>query len=107
MPTALRSETLHVTPLSSDRDFPQLIAEANRVEHAPRRVRAALGGEQIFDTVRARYGWAWPFYPHYYILGDDIDMRFLVDEHHDQHLRQGTARSHSRPARRPDPAGTA
>src|SRR5258708_37153549 len=94
MPTALRGETLHVTPLSSDRDSPQLIAEANRVEPAPRRVRATLAGEQIFDTVRARYVWEWAFYPQYYIPVDDIDMRFLVDEQHDQHLRQGTARRH-------------
>ena len=106
MPTALRSETLHVTPLSSDRDYPQLIAEANRVEPAPRRVRATLGGEQIFDTVRARYVWEWPFYPQYYIPVDDIDMRFLVDEQHDQHLRQGTARRHGLRAGGQDRPGT-
>src|SRR5258705_5011628 len=106
MPTAIRSETLHVTPLSSDRDYPQLIAEENRVEPAPRRVRATLGGEQIFDTVRARYVWEWAFYPQYYIPVDDIDPRFLVDEKHDQHLRQGTARRHGLRAGGLDRPGT-
>jgi hypothetical protein len=40
-----------------------MIAEADRVEPAPRRVRAMLGGEQIFDTSRAVYVWEWPYYP--------------------------------------------
>jgi uncharacterized protein (DUF427 family) len=83
-----------VTPGITDRDYPQMIAEIDRVEPAPRRVRATLGGEQIFDTTRARYVWEWPFYPQYYIPVDDIDPRFLVDEHHEQRLRQGTARRH-------------
>jgi uncharacterized protein (DUF427 family) len=82
------------TPVATGRDYPQMIAETNHVEPAPRRVRATLGGEQIFDTARARYVWEWPYYPQYYILVDDIDPRFLVDEQHDQRLRQGTARRH-------------
>ncbi len=52
-------------------------------EAPPRRVRATLGGEQIFDTTRAWYVWEWPYYPQYYIPVEDIDKRFLVDEHHE------------------------
>ncbi len=44
-----------VLPVATNRDYPQMIAETDHVEPAPRRVRAALGGEQIFDTTRARY----------------------------------------------------
>jgi uncharacterized protein (DUF427 family) len=83
-----------VTPVAADRDYPVMIAETDRVEPAPRRVRATLGGEQIFDTIRAVYVWEWPYYPQYYIRTDDIDPRFLVDEMHEQRLRQGTARRH-------------
>ena len=35
-------------------------AATGHVEPAPRRVRAMLGAEQIFDTTRARYVWEWP-----------------------------------------------
>jgi len=49
-----------VTPVATGRDYPQMIAETNHVEPAPRRVRAMFGGEQIFDTTRARYVWEWP-----------------------------------------------
>jgi len=80
-----------VTPVAADRDYPLMIAEKDRVEPAPRRVRAMLGGEQIFDTIRAMYVWEWPYYPQYYVPVSDIDQRFLVDEHHEQRLRQGTA----------------
>ena len=83
-----------VPPVATDRDYPQAITETNHVEPAPRRVRATLGGEQIFDTTRARYVWEWPYYPQYYIPAEDIDQRFLVDEDHEQRLGQGTARRH-------------
>ena len=95
-----------VTPVAADRDYPQMIAETDHVEPAPRRVRATFGGEQIFDTTRARYVWEWPYYPQYYIPADDIDPRFLVDEHHEQHLRQGTARRHGLRAGGLDRPGT-
>src|ERR1700744_4356303 len=81
-----------VLPVAADHAYTQMIPETNHVEPAPRRVRATLGGEQIFDTTRARYVWEWPYYPQYYIPADDIDSGFLVTEHHEQHLRQGTAR---------------
>jgi len=95
-----------VLPVAADHDYPQMIAETNHVEPAPRRVRATLGGEQIFDTTRARYVWEWPYYPQYYIPADDIDPRFLVDEHHEQRLRQGTARRHGLRAGGLDRPGT-
>jgi uncharacterized protein (DUF427 family) len=38
--------------------------------------------------------WEWPYYPQYYIPVEDVDDSFLVDEHHEQRLRQGTARRH-------------
>ncbi|MGO8961820.1 MAG: DUF427 domain-containing protein [Streptosporangiaceae bacterium] len=81
-------------PTATDRDYPQMIADADRVEPAPRRVRATLGAEQIFDTTHARYVWEWQYYPQYYIPVGDIDARFIIDEQHDQRLRQGTARRH-------------
>jgi uncharacterized protein (DUF427 family) len=93
-------------PVAADHDYPQMIAETNHVEPAPRRVRATLGGEQIFDTTRARYVWEWPYYPQYYIPADDIDPRFLVDEHHEQRLGQGTARRHGLRAGGLDRPGT-
>src|ERR1700741_69231 len=83
--------TSHVTV---DRDYPQMIAETDHVEPAPRRVRATLGGELIFDSTQARYVWEWAYYPQYYLPVEDVDERFLVDEHHEQRLRQGTARRH-------------
>src|ERR1700756_5421791 len=82
------------SPVTADRDYPQMIVEADHTEPAPRRVRATLGGELIFDTTRARYVWEWAYYPQYYIPVEDVDERFLVDEHHEQRLRQGTARRH-------------
>ena len=72
-----------VSPVAAGRDYPQIIARTDHAEPAPRRVRATLGGEQIFDTTRAWYVWEWPYYPQYYIPVEDIDKRFLVDEHHE------------------------
>jgi uncharacterized protein (DUF427 family) len=82
------------TPLAAgaERDYPEMAAMAGRVEPAPRRVSATLGGEQIFDTIRAHYVWEWPYYPQYYIPVEDVDHRFLVDEHHEGRLRFGTYR---------------
>jgi uncharacterized protein (DUF427 family) len=82
-------------PVAADRDYPQMIVEINHVEPAPRRVRATFGGEQIFDTTSARYVWELPYYPQYYIPIEDVDMRFVIDEGHQQSTRQGTAHRHS------------
>ena len=78
----------------SDRDYPQMAAETGRIEPAPRRVRATLGGRTVFDTTRARYVWEFPFYPQYYIPVEDVDPRLLLDEGHEQRLERGTARRH-------------
>ncbi|MGH3282480.1 MAG: DUF427 domain-containing protein [Trebonia sp.] len=95
-----------VSPVAADRDYPQPIAETGHVEPAPRRVRAMLGTELIFDSTRARYVWEWAYYPQYYIPVEDVDERFLVDEHHEQRLRQGTARRHGLRAGGVDRPGT-
>lgn len=83
-----------VSPDEAGRDYPRMIAAAGHTEPVPRRVRATLGGETVFDTTRARYVWEWANYPQYYIPVADIDERFLIDEQHEQHLREGTARRH-------------
>jgi uncharacterized protein (DUF427 family) len=36
----------------------------------------------------------WAYYPQYYIPVQDVDERFLLDEDHEQRLRQGMARRH-------------
>jgi len=95
-----------VTPVAADRDYPRMIAEAEHIEPAPRRVRATMGGEWIFDSTRARYVWEWPYYPQYYLPVEDIDERFLVDEHHEQRLREGMARSYGLHAGGVDRPGT-
>ena len=73
------------------RDYPPMIATIDLIEPAPRRVRATLGGRTVFDTTRALYVWEWANYPQYYIPIDDVNMAHLVDEHHPQHLKRGTA----------------
>ena len=52
-----------VRAVATGRDYPQMIAETDHVEPAPRRVRGMLGGEQVFDTTRARYVWEWRVLP--------------------------------------------
>jgi uncharacterized protein (DUF427 family) len=76
------------------RDYPQMAAETDRIEPAPRRVRATLAGRTILDTTRARYVWEFPSYPQYYIPIEDVDARFLVDEGQEKRLKRGTARWH-------------
>ena len=38
-----------------------------RVEQSHKRVRAYLGGELVFDTIRPSLVWEIPHYPAYYI----------------------------------------
>jgi uncharacterized protein (DUF427 family) len=71
-----------------------MIADSGHVEPAPRRVRATLGGEVVFDSTRALYVWEWAYYPQYYVPVADVDECFLVDEHHEQRVREGTGRRH-------------
>lgn len=74
--------------------YPRMLATADHVEPAPRRVRATLGGVVVFDTTDARYVWDTPKYPQYYIPLVDVNADVLVDEDHDEHLRRGPARRH-------------
>jgi uncharacterized protein (DUF427 family) len=74
--------------------YPVNCVAADHIEPAPRRVRAFLAGQKVFDTTRAMYVWEWPFYPQYYIPLADVDESVLVDEAHPQRLHRGTARRH-------------
>src|ERR1700754_3758980 len=76
------------------RDYPMMIAEVDRIEPVPRRVRAMLGGEVVLDTTRALYVWEAPYYPQFYIPEADVKPGVLVDEEHTQRLKRGTARRH-------------
>nr|WP_221383007.1 DUF427 domain-containing protein [Actinoplanes polyasparticus] len=73
-------------------DYPTMIAQVNRMEPVPRRIRAMLGGRVVLDTIRAMYLWESPKYPQYYIPLDDIDATAVIDESHVQRLSRGTAR---------------
>jgi uncharacterized protein (DUF427 family) len=75
--------------------YPAPPADIDRVEPAPRRVRALLGGQVVFDTTDAVYVWEWPYYPQYYIPLADVTPGVLVDEDHPQRLERGTARRHT------------
>jgi uncharacterized protein (DUF427 family) len=70
-------------------DYPVMIAAANRVEPVPRRIRALLGTEFVFDTTRAHYVWEWPYYPQYYLPLADVNTDHLVDEDTTQHSPRG------------------
>lgn len=70
-------------------DYPKAIVPVDHLEPAPRRVRATLEGQVVFDTLHAVYLWEWPFYPQYYIPLADVHGAFLVDEHHAQHDHRG------------------
>ena len=75
-------------------DYPAMIATVNQVEPVPRRVRAQLGGDTVFDTTRALYVWEWPYYPQYYIPLADVRPDVLIPEGHRQHTARGDADLH-------------
>jgi uncharacterized protein (DUF427 family) len=75
-------------------DYPVMIAQVNRVEPVPRRVRAVLAGETVVDTIRAQYVWEWPNYPQYYIPLADVRSDLLVPEGHSQHSARGMVELH-------------
>jgi len=75
-------------------DYPAMIAPVNHVEPVPRRVRAQLAGETVFDTTRALYVWEWPYYPQYYIPRTDVRDGLLVPEEHSQHTARGLVGMH-------------
>ena len=74
-------------------DYPSPIVPVNHVEPVPRRVRAVLAGETIFEPRGRMYVWEWPDYPQYYIPLDDIRADLLVAEGHTQATSRGTGRA--------------
>ena len=70
--------------------YPQAIVPVDHVEPVPRRVRAVLGGEVVFDTTRALYLWEWPFYPQFLIPAEDVEEAALIDEQSSHRLSRGT-----------------
>lgn len=58
--------------------YPGTASDPGWVEPAPRWVRGTLGGERIFDTGRALYGWEHPYYPQYYLPAADVRTDLLV-----------------------------
>lgn len=75
--------------------YPSAMPSVNHVEPAPRRVRAVLGGETVFDTTNALYVWERPFYPQYYIPLVDVRGEFLLPEGHTQATRRGPVEVHA------------
>jgi uncharacterized protein (DUF427 family) len=76
-------------------NYPAMIAPLNHVEPVPRRVRAFLGGQTVFDTTRALYVWEWEYYPQYYIPLAHVADGVLVNEQHPRHTQQGVAEVHA------------
>jgi uncharacterized protein (DUF427 family) len=76
-------------------DYPAVSTEVGRVEPVPRRVRAFLGGQTVFDTTRALYVWEIPYYPQFYIPLADVTPNVLVDEDNAEQRPHGTARRHA------------
>jgi uncharacterized protein (DUF427 family) len=72
-------------------DYPTQMTPVNHVEPVPRRIRAFLAGEPVFDTTSARYVWEWPHYPQYYIPVRDVRTELLVPDGHTKPTRRGTA----------------
>jgi uncharacterized protein (DUF427 family) len=75
-------------------DYPAMIAEVNRVERAPRRIRGFLADEVVFDTTRALYVWEWPYYPQYYVPLVDVNSDLLIAEKATQHSPRGLVDLH-------------
>jgi uncharacterized protein (DUF427 family) len=73
-------------------DYPPTLPKVNHTAPVPRRIRAVVNGQTVFDTISALYVWEWPRYPQYYIPIADVDPAVLVDEQHEQKLSRGTAR---------------
>jgi uncharacterized protein (DUF427 family) len=82
----------HESLLSPARDYPAMAAATGRIEPAPRRVRAFLGGERVFDSVAARYLWEWPNYPQYLIPLGDFAADALRDEEETHRSSRGPVR---------------
>ena len=76
-------------------DYPAMVAERDRVERAPRRVRGIADGRTVFDSTRAVYLWEWAGYPQYYVPLVDVDRAMLDDEHVAHVQPRGTAAEHA------------
>ncbi|HST86636.1 MAG TPA: DUF427 domain-containing protein [Kineosporiaceae bacterium] len=76
------------------RDYPRMLTPVDTVEPAPRRVRAMLANQVVFDTTKALYVWEWEPYPQYYIPLVDVTAGLLVDEGDREKLHRGTAARH-------------
>jgi uncharacterized protein (DUF427 family) len=75
-------------------DYPAAITQVNQVEAVPRRVRAILADEVVFDTTKALYVWEWPYYPQYYIPLADVSPGRLISENTSQHSARGPIELH-------------
>ena len=75
-------------------DYPAAIVATNHVEPVPRRIRAVLAGQTVFDTTRALYVWEWPHYPQYYVPAGDVRGDLLVPGSQLKRSRRGAERLH-------------
>lgn len=76
--------------MSLGTSYPASLATVDQVEPAPRRVRAFVGGENVFDTMGALYVWEHAFYPQYYIPAADVRSELLIDDGKTIDSRRGT-----------------
>jgi uncharacterized protein (DUF427 family) len=87
--------------------FPAAITKANHIEPVPRRIRAVLADEVVFDTTRAWYVWEWPYYPQYYIPLADVRSEVLTSEGRTKATRRGLVELHTLSAREVSRPGAA
>jgi uncharacterized protein (DUF427 family) len=62
-----------------------------RVERGRKRLRAYLGGELVADTIRPLLVWEVPYYPAYYIPGEDIRAKLVTSGATDRSPSRGNA----------------
>jgi uncharacterized protein (DUF427 family) len=75
--------------------YPSALTETGHIEPVPRRIRAFLGGEAVFDTTSALYVWEWPNYPQYYVPVADVRPGVLIGEGHVKATRRGEVELHA------------
>jgi len=89
------STEVRVQARPSTAGFPAAITRANHIEPVPRRIRAVLADEVVFDTTHAWYVWEWPYYPQYYIPLADVRSGALTGENHTKATRRGPVELHT------------
>jgi uncharacterized protein (DUF427 family) len=62
-----------------------------RVQHGHKRLRAYLGGELVADTIRPLLVWEVPYYPAYYIPGEDVRAKLVASGATDHSPSRGNA----------------